>query len=147
MIKFVKVREVETPLRAREGDAGYDFFLPIEFGNILIKPGQSLQIKAGLKLVLPEGTALVMLNKSSRGIQGLQVGAQVVDENYRGEISLNVWNISNKDILILEGEKVLQGVLIKYGCDEFQEIDETEYGIYKTSRGDRGFGSSGGVTL
>ena len=143
MIKYIKCRDVKTPKRGHSDDAAIDFFMPEEFGTVLIRPGESIQIGSGIKMVLPVGHCMTFLNKSSRGSDGLIVGAQLVDENYRGEVGLNVWNVSNKEILIFRGEKLVQGLIQKYENPEFIEITPEEFEVYKTVRGDGGFGSTG----
>ena len=143
MIKFNKTKTVKTPSKGHQDDGAYDFFMPEEYPTTLVKPGESIMIDSGIRMVLPIGHVMTFLNKSSRGREGLIVGAQLIDENYRGTVGLNLWNVSNKDILIFRGEKLLQGLVQKYENPGLIEITPEEFEVYKTARGTGGFGSTG----
>ena len=143
-VKFTKVRDVKTPERGTEDAAGIDFFLPNDLGYMIVKPGESICVPSGIKLCLNKWTCMQFVNKSSWGKQGLVVGACLVDADYRGEVHLNLWNISKQEILLEGGTKIVQGVILDYLDDYLQEIDEPEFeALPPTSRGSEGFGSTG----
>ena len=60
-MKFAKIREVKTPNRANDTDAGIDFFIPETAGTISLTPGDSCLIASGIKVNVPEGYALVAI--------------------------------------------------------------------------------------
>lgn len=66
MMKIAKIREVKTPQRSNPGDAGLDFFIPsdMDWESFTIQPGAGLLIPSGIKALVPEGFALVCLEKS-----------------------------------------------------------------------------------
>ena len=141
--KFCKIMDVKSPQRGTEDAAGLDLFIPNNAGYIIIKPGESLCINAGIKVCLDKWTCGLIVNKSSMGKLGLVVGAQLIDSDYRGPIHINVWNVSNKDILLEEGQKLVQMIIMDYHDHSPKEIDETEFGaLPPTSRGEGGFGST-----
>ena len=143
-IKFTKVRDVKTPERGTEDAAGIDFFLPNDLGFIVIKPGDSIMIPSGIKLCLNKWSCMQFVNKSSRGKQGLVTGACLIDSDYRGEVHINLWNVSNKEILLEGGDKIVQGVIHHYLDDAMKEIPSSEFdALPQTLRGEKGFGSSG----
>lgn len=148
MFKYTKVREVKSPNRGTPESAGTDFYLPEEYGEVYIQPGQSIKIKAGIKLILPTGYCMLMVNKSSLGVKGLVVGAQLVDEDYRGEIHINLINTSQHESFTFKGgDKMTQGILLPYPNSNPMEIDSEEYMAYgPTIRGEGGFGSTNLVT-
>ena len=99
------------------------------------------------KVKIPENYSLIAFNKSGISTKlGLQVGACVVDENYTGEIHLNMINVGKEPILIKQGMKLVQFVLIKQAYHEIC-VYQTEEKLYenfnKKERGDKGFGSTG----
>ena len=75
----------------------------------------------------------------------MQVGACVVDENYKGEIHLHLTNVGNKLVQLYAGQKVLQFVLVQQNYSKLQEVKS--HAPWETKeddeRGDKGFGSTG----
>ena len=62
-----------------------------------------------------------------------------IDADYRGEIGVLLVNLSNKDFLIEDGERVAQMVIAKHEKADFYEVQE----LTLTDRGSGGFGSTG----
>jgi dUTP pyrophosphatase len=141
-----KTKNVKTPERTGK-NAGFDFFVPEDNDELTLEPLEGAKIPSGIKCKLPEGYALIAFNKSGMAVKyNLQVGACVVDENYTGEIHLNVFNLSNNHFTIKPGMKLLQFVLIKpnyahvvenYDIEKMYNEDD-----YK-ERGEKGLGSTG----
>ena len=143
-VNFIKIRDVKTPNRANDTDAGVDFFVPNDSKPILLNHGESVNIPSGIQVEVPKNYALVFFNKSGLGKKGLVVGAQVVDCGYTGEVHLNVWNVSNNQITIHPGTKLVQAIIMPIGIFQFTEKPK-QYNMntYGSSRGSKGFGSSG----
>lgn len=145
-LRIFKTKNVKTPTRGTSGSAGLDFYVPEGEDPILLWPGEQVNIPAGIKVKIPKGYALIAMNKSGRAIQGLQVGACVIDEDYQGEIHLNVHNITaDQKIWVKPGEKLLQMLLIPVLYAEVEECDSLDnmYGLETSERGEGGFGSTG----
>lgn len=141
-MKVKRVRSVKLPSRGTEGSAGIDFFVPTDFENITLKPGESVLIPSGIKANVPRGCALVAFNKSGVAVkQGLSVGACVVDEDYQGEIHLHMVNTSDTEQTITSGQKIVQFVLLPINYDEIEEVHELP--TRESQRGAGGFGSTG----
>ena len=146
MILFHKTRDVKSPERSGK-NAGYDFFIPNDWHKLwTVKPGESVNIPSGIKVSLPNNTCFIAFNKSGIAAKySLQVGASVVDENYAGEIHLNLINIGDQEVELKAGQKILQFVLFNQEYHELREIKSEapwELKRYK-ERGDKGFGSTG----
>jgi dUTP pyrophosphatase len=159
-MKFQKTREVKTPERGTALSAGIDFFIP-EFTKGFIKdflakniipvklkeslielsPGESVLIPSGIKVEIPKNHVLIGFNKSGVASKlGLDVMACVIDEDYRGEIHLNLINNSNFVVQLNAGKKIVQFILMPVNYCELEEvlfIDEV------SERGTGGFGSTG----
>lgn len=171
-LKYTKVREVKSPVRAHEFDAGIDFFVPTSLidedmkskyemtgdyplvehndnGTIKcfkLKSNQSILIPSGIKVKVPDGYMLQFHNKSGVAAKRhLLVGANTVDIGYSGECHLNLHNVSNREQIINAGDKIVQGILVKIGFHVPEEVkDENElYGDEKSERSSGGFGSTG----
>lgn len=146
MIHFTKVRSVKSPVRAHSTDGGIDFFCPDDFGPITVKGGDSVKIPSGIKVIVPEGYALVAFNKSGVATnKGLDVSAQVVDIGYTGEVHICFNKVAGDPITINPGDKLVQFILLKVGFDCPNEISNDEYEKLTTGseRGQGGFGSTG----
>ena len=70
----------------------------------------------------------------------IDIGAGVIDYDYRGEIMICFINNSDKDYLINHGDKIAQALLER--IDRFDIIEEVEE-LSSTLRNQNGFGSTG----
>jgi len=145
-VKIFKLRSVKTPQRGTPKSAGIDFFIPDDFPRTELLPHQSVLIPSGIKVKLPEGYALVANNKSGiASKKQLIIGASVVDEDYQGEIHLNLINTGHVNAIIAPGDKIIQFLLEKQEYASVIEVgseDELFNGVV-TERGAGGFGSTG----
>ena len=89
---------------------------------------------------------LGFIQGASSHLDTLNDDACVVDENYTGEIHLNVINVGNKNAIIKSKQKLIQFILIKQNYIDIEEYKDEEE-LYKNfntkERGSDGFGSSG----
>ena len=140
MLRVKKLhKEAVLPVRGSPGAAGYDL---TSTESHIILPGHRAIVGTGIALELPEGTYGRVAPRSGLAVKnGLQVGAGVVDRDYRGELKVVIFNhdISNS-YTIKPGYRVAQLVLEKIDCPEVEEILDT---LQETERGDGGFGSTG----
>ena len=145
-MKIFKLRNVKTPTRGTELSAGLDFYVPDDFpGCHFLIPGESINIPSGIKAKIPHGYALIFKNKSGVATKkSLQVGACVVDEDYQGEIHLDVHNIGTDTQCIKPGEKLVQALLVPVSYEEIEVVESiTDLFDEVSERGEGGFGSTG----
>lgn len=154
---YEKTREVKDP-KFSSGNAGIDFFIPeiIEYtifnepngysgvanstsSDIHLQRGDSIKISSGIKLDLPDGFAVDLVNKSGVALNGLTIGAELIDSSYTGEINFHL--IAHRRFIIEPGMKIVQGIIIRDFIDDFVIKPGAVRKI--TSRGDGGFGSTG----
>ena len=145
-LKIFKTKKVKTPTRFGL-NAGFDFFVPDNFKDFIIKPGNQINIPSGIKVRIPKNYCLIAFNKSSIASHySLISGACVIDENYTGEIHLNVINVGNKSVIINSKQKLIQFILIKQNyidIEEYKNEEQLYKNFNKKERGSNGFGSSG----
>ena len=142
---FTKVRDVKSPSRGTSESAGLDFYVPNDFETVHLAPGGSVNIPSGIKVIIPYGFSGNFYNKSGIGKKGLLVGACVVDSDYRGEVHLNVHNVSMDLITIEPGMKLVQMLIQPVIIQNPMEITNKVFDKQaNTERGEGGFGSTGG---
>lgn len=125
-----------------------EFNLNIDSINLL--PNERALINTGVRIELPEPINVKneyyevveaqVRPKSGISNSGLIVAFGTVDNEYRGDIKVMVYNASNKSIALNKDNKIAQvvfGVIRKYNIEQVEEIDTN------TDRGENGFGSTG----
>ena len=144
-MKYTKTKDVKSPVRANPTDAGIDFFVPNDFGAVTLEPGQDILIDAGIKVIVPEGYALIFKEKSGIATKRkLTIGACVVDSDYRGNVHLHLFNNGTTIQSIEAGDKITQGLIVPVSLCQTEEVSGEVYDEYcNTERGDGGFGSTG----
>lgn len=141
---YTKIRDVKNPSRGTPQSAGLDFFIPNDVQEITIPAGCSINIPSGIKMIIPPGFAGIFFNKSGVGVKGVLVGAQVVDSDYRGEVHLNVHNVSANPVVFKPGQKLVQMLIMPVAIQPIYEINEGAFDSKAiTQRGSGGFGSTG----
>ena len=147
-MKLAKIRDVKTPTRGTAGSAGIDFYVPNDYPATellcTIEPGERFFIPSGIKANVPEGYALIAMNKSGVALKkDLLVGACVVDSDYQGEIHLHLVNTGKRDATIEPGDKLVQFLLVPVNHCEVEVVAEDNLFSTETTRGAGGFGSTG----
>jgi len=147
-LKVFKMREnAKLPVRAHTTDAGMDFFFaPKDNAPLLVHPGRSCLLETGVKVEVPEGHMLQIMNKSGiASKRSIVTGACVVDRGYDGEIFVNLHNIGRETQICEPGTKIAQGVFVRISTPSLLEIGEDNIYATGTDRGTGGFGSTGDV--
>jgi len=145
-MKILKVKDVKTPERGTKGSAGIDMFIPNDFKPLTIQPGESTFIPSGIKANIPSGYALVAMNKSGIAAKrSMIVGACLIDEDYQGEMHIDLKNVGDTPQTLNPGDKIIQVVCLPINYVTVQEVHSEHelFGDKKTERGTGGFGSTG----
>ena len=148
-IKFEYVSRVleqnnnfSLPVKGSKNAAGYDFINPEE---VTIQPKEIKYVKTGIKAMFPDNIVLLLFNRSSNPKKKNLIlinGVGVVDADYynnednEGEIAFAFYNISAIPLTIQKGEKLGQGMFIKYE-------DISDYNSENVNERKGGFGSTG----
>jgi dTMP kinase len=128
--------EAKIPQKAHASDAGYDLYANDYYS--ITAYGQAL-VSTGIKMVIPNGYAGLIWDKSGLANEGITTMGGVIDANYRGEIKVVVKNLSEDIFNIIPGQKIAQIIIQKIAASELEEGKIEDI----TDRHEGGFGSSG----
>ncbi len=107
-LRVYRIREAaKLPERFHPTDAGMDLcYCPADDTEEVLLPGQSKVLPTGLKISVPPGHMLQIMNKSGiASKRSLVTGACVVDSGYDGEIFINLHNVGTKEQRIDSGDR------------------------------------------
>ena len=121
--------------------AGADLYALTD-GEVVFAPGETKLIKTGLSMEIP--VAYVGLIYARSGLatkKGLAPANKVgvIDSDYRGESMVALYNQSDCDQVVENGERIAQMVIAPFIQADFCVQDE----LSDTVRGTGGFGSTG----
>ena len=134
-------KEVITPKYKTDGSSGVDLSAFLE-KKVVIKPNSSELIPTGLQVAIPEEYEIQIRPRSGLAAKesiGVLNSPGTIDSDYRGELKIILFNHSNKDFIINNGDRIAQMVLVPIIKMEFEEVDS----LPNTVRGQGGFGSTG----
>jgi dUTP pyrophosphatase len=101
--------DAKLPTKGSKETAGYDLYA-IEDDVIFAR--DKLLIPTGLSCEIPTSTYLHIAPRSGLANSSMiDIGAEVVDVDYRGEIKILLFNLSNKPFKIKKGSKIAQFIL------------------------------------
>lgn len=126
------------PIRAHKTDAGLDLRAIVDKE---IPARGSAVFRTGVHIALPPNTYGKLESKS-----GLNVAHNVVccggtiDEPYRGEILVKLYNLGDEPYHVCRGDKICQLIVQPCLYEDVELIEELDT---NTSRGTNGFGSTG----
>lgn len=127
----------QAPCRLSVGAAGYDLF---SAHDCAVPACGRMKVGTGVAVTLPEGTYGRVAPRSSLAyLAGIDVGGGVIDGDYRGEISVIVFNHGGVSFDIKTGDRIAQLIIERIATPNVVVVDD----LAATSRGDRGFGSTG----
>lgn len=129
-------KDVKLPLYQHQGDAGLDLFSSIDY---VLAQGEVKPVPSGIKIAVSEGYVGLVWDKSGISLKGVHRLAGVIDSGYRGEVRVVLVNLGNEPFVIKKGMKIAQLLIQAVAQVKVVEVEELE----ETSRGDKGFGSTG----
>ncbi len=109
-----------------------------------VRPMERALLPTGIRLEIPAGYEAQIRLRSGKSLNGLILpnAPATIDADYRGEIKLICANVGIEPILIQPGEKIAQLVFAPVVHANFIEV-ENEEDLLKSTRGGKGFGSTG----
>lgn len=140
-VKVVNRGHQPLPQYATAQSAGMDLRANID-ESIILRPLERRLIPTGLFIALPEGYEAQVRPRSGLALKhGLTVlnAPGTIDADYRGEIGVVLVNLSDKDFVVKDGERIAQLVIARYEQAELQLVDVLD----ETERGAGGYGHTG----
>ncbi|KAF7992928.1 hypothetical protein HCN44_005709 [Aphidius gifuensis] len=138
VLKFAKLSDKAfAPLKGSALAAGYDLRSAYEY--VIPAKGKEL-VKTDIQIEVPEGTYGRVAPRSGLAWKNfIDVGAGVIDADYRGDLRVMLFNHSDVDFKVSPGDRVAQLICEKIAYPELEEVKS----LNDTERGAGGFGSTG----
>ena len=133
--------DLPLPAYATDGAAGMDV---LAAEDVTLAPGARHAVATGLALAIPPGFEIQVRPRSGLALKhGIAVANTpgTIDSDYRGELKVILINHGAHKFEIRRGDRVAQLVLAPITQATWLEVDELD----ETTRGEGGFGSTGGV--
>jgi len=137
------------PNRGSPAAAGYDLYA---CSGTIIEAGERRLVDTGIKLDMSKNRFPPELEALGVGIygriaprsglalrNGIQVGAGVIDPDYRGNLGVLVFNFGKEVFHVQAGDRIAQLIFEVHMTPELRVVA----GLSDTTRGDGGFGSTG----
>lgn len=131
----------KVPSYQTNGAAGADVCAFIE-KDIVLKPLERTLVPTGICVEIPDGFEIQVRSRSGLSLkQGLIClnAPGTIDSDYRGEIGVILINLSDKDVIIHNGDRIAQLVVSSYEKASFVKASS----LSETERGNKGFGATG----
>lgn len=122
--------------KAHRGDAGYDIY---SVEDVVISAKGRQAVKTEIYIEIPDGYMGLVYSRSGLSFKhGIEVGAGVIDSNYRGEIKVILYNHSEENYHVKVGDKIAQLIVIPIADVEWERVKN----LTPSNRNNKGFGSS-----
>ena len=130
--------DATLPEKGTPQSAGHDIFAST---SSTIPPGNRKIIPTGLQIACQHGTYGRIAPRSGLTVKhGINVGAGVIDPDYRGEVGVVLFNDDAKETFHIEkGDKIAQLIVEKIDDTPLKPVTTLD----ATQRGTQGFGSTG----
>jgi len=128
----------KLPTKGSPHSAGYDLYASAQ---VVIPPKGRELIPLGISVKIPNGYYGRIAPRSSLALSaGIDVGAGVVDSDYRGLIGVVLFNHDHKrDFKVSIGDRIAQLIITPYVDLSVKSVGSLD----QTKRGEGGFGSTG----
>ena len=141
-MKIKKLREgAMIPTYGSSGAAGADLYACLT-EEVTIAPNQTVFIPTGIAMAIPKGYAGLIYARSGLACKkGLAPANKVgvVDSDYRGPVTVVLFNHGSVAQTIAHGERIAQMVITPVLTPAYEEVLD----LSDTGRGQGGFGSTG----
>ena len=137
-LKFEKTHvDAILPVKNHDNDTGMDV---TSIEDITVPSRGSAVVGVGLKFAYIEpGFWVKVEGRSGLGFKhGIMPHSGIIDEGYRGDAGIKLYNLTDVDYNVKAGERIAQFVIYANYPVEVSEGD-----VVDSDRGEKGFGSSG----
>ena len=127
----------KVPTRFSEFCAGYDLYSD---ADVILHARSRCMVSSGISISIPENTYAKIAPRSGLTVKnGIDVGAGIVDFDFRDTVKIVLFNHSDEDYKIETGDRIAQLILHRIETPEITVVDK----LTETKRGFGGFGSTG----
>ncbi len=133
--------DLPLPKKGTSGSAGFDLFAAVD-GPVTLQPGSVQLIPAGFSMAVPQGYEAQVRPRSGLALKhgiGVLNGPGTIDPDYRGIVSVILFNFGKEPFVVKRGDRIAQMVFCRTVPVRFSETVELE----RSERGAGGFGSTG----
>jgi dUTP pyrophosphatase len=141
-VNFVKTHDdAKLPTQAHSGhgigDSGYDLY---SVESVTVPAHGSVVVPVGLKLAyISSGYWFRIEGRSGLGFKySVQPHAGIIDNQYKGDLGVKLYNLSDVDCDILKGKAIAQIIFYPLIQANLAFVDT----VVESARGEKGFGSS-----
>lgn len=126
----LKIKRVDKTLPLPEYEKGASCFDLVCRESVTIAPQEIKLVPTNVVIKLPPGYTMLLISRSSTPLKkGLMVanGVGVLDSFFSGdkdEIMIELFNFTNKDVEVVRGEHLAQGLVIKHEEVEWEEVEK-----------------------
>lgn len=130
------------PAYSRPGDAALDLFACL-FAPKTLAPGVRWKVRTGVCIAIPSGHVGLIFGRSGLPIDyGVLIHTGVVDETFRGELCVIMFNFGSQEYVVSHRERVGQLLIVPRPEVVVRMVNSID-DLGVTGRGAAGFGSSG----
>ncbi|KAA1466084.1 dUTP diphosphatase [Dentipellis sp. KUC8613] len=130
--------KAKLPTRGSPLAAGYDLYSAEK--KVIPARGKAL-VDTQISIAVPAGTYGRVAPRSGLASKFMiDTGAGVIDADYRGVVFVLLFNFSDQDFTVEEGDRIAQLIIEKIETPAVLEVEDLD----ATLRGAGGFGSTGG---
>lgn len=138
-VKIVNKSGYASPVYATPYSSGCDVKAVLD-GPVTILPHSRAFFRTGLYVQLLDGWEIQVRPKSGLAKKkGILAALGTVDNDYRGEVGVNLFNNGDEPFDVFPGDKIAQLVIAQVFQIEWEEVESLD----ETERGEGGFGSTG----
>ncbi|NWT21236.1 DUT protein, partial [Vireo altiloquus] len=137
-LRFTKLSDnAFAPSRGSARAAGYDLYSAYD---CVIPPMEKAVVKTDIQIALPSGCYGRVAPRSGLAAKHfIDVGAGVIDEDYRGNVGVVLFNFGKETFEVKKGDRIAQLICERIYYPELEEVEALD----DTERGEGGFGSTG----
>lgn len=130
------------PTRATTGSAGYDVYAN---ADVVLPANGQVAVPTGIFFTtIPDNHFVAIRSRSGLAFKhGVTAFHGTVDNDYRGEVKVLLFNHSDKEYSVKKGDRVAQFIIMPYGTPDIEWATEQQVSESTTERGSGGFGSTG----
>lgn len=134
LIKILR-EGIITPSKGSIFSAGIDIYSPIDFQ---LYQSSTKQILLGIAIEINKDEVAIISERSSMGKKGITSVGNIIDSDYRGEISIFLQNNNLLEQTFKKGDRIGQIIVCKLGDNSIRVVNS----LSKTDRGESGIGST-----